>query len=478
MSEVDVDLVETMRRWRSKPIDFVREVLGVEPDWWQADVLRDLEELDARGFMRIAVISSKGPGKTAVEAWVVLWYMLTHPKAKGAATSITKDNLEDNLWPELAKWMKRSPLLEASFEWTQTSLSVVESPEDWFMSARTWSKDASAEKQADTLAGLHADHVLFVIDEAGGVPSGVAAAGDAGLANAHPGSGRTALFLACGNPTHTEGPLYEAATTAAAQWIVHRVDSVPDNPRRTPRVSVEWAKEQIAKWGWDSAFVRVNVRGLFPITQSDKLLGPGDVDLAESRFYRREDVKAFAKVLGVDVARFGDDPAVFILRQGPVAFRALEFRGLNTMALAGQVMLVIERQRPDAVFVDVGGVGAGVFDRLQQLGAPNVFAVDFGSSATEKERFLNKRTEMWWLMAEWVKARGLVPRSGDLRADLTAPTYKFTRDNRVQLEEKAEIKKRLGRSTDHGDALALTFAEPVFPQQGKVESDWNPWGAP
>ncbi len=468
----------TLRRWRTSPLAFVRECLRIEPDEWQADVLRDLEELDALASLRSAMVASKGPGKTTVLAWAMWWFMCTRPHPKVVATAITGDNLSDNLWAELAKWQRVSPFLMAAFTWKAESVEAKEAPATWFMSARAWPKGGSASEQADTLAGVHADHVMFVLDESGGIPSGVAAAADGGLANATPGSGRTALLMQAGNPTHLEGPLYEAATTDAARWRVHYVNGDPDNPRRSPRVDKGWARGLIEKWGKDSPIVLVNVYGRFPRSQANKLLGPDDVTAAVQRFVRPEDLRPFAKVLGVDCARFGDDASVLTLRQGPACLRPKELRNLDTQQLAGQVSMVVGKHQPDAVFIDVGGVGAGVYDRLVALGTPNLYPVDFGSAATEADRFQNKRVEMWWTMADWVKASGCLPALAELRRDLCAPTYHFTRDNRVGLESKEDMKKRGLPSPDYGDSLALTFAMPVHRvARGSPQprAEWNPY---
>lgn len=468
-----------MARWRRSPISFVREVLGVEPDEWQADVLKDLEDLDRVGFMRVATVASKGPGKSTLDAWVALWYLVTHPRAKGAATSITGDNLADGLWAELSKWQKRSDFLMSTLEWTQGALSARESPEDWFLSARTWPREGSVEAQADTLAGLHADHMLFIIDEAGGVPSGVAAAADAGLANAHPGSGRTALLLISGNPTHLEGPLYEACTTDAKNWRVHRVNGDPRNPKRSPRVSVEWAQGLIDKWGYEHPVVLVNVRGMFPAVQSNKLLGPQEVQAAIERVVLPHDIAEEPKILGVDVARFGDDASVATLRQGVACFAPWEFRGLSTVQLAQQVARLAVKHKVAMVAVDTSGIGGGVADNLalMDLGGAQLVAVDFGSAALDSKDYINHRTEIWVRMAEWVRSKGVLPDVPQLRADLCGPTYDFAPDGRRALETKKAMKKRGLSSPDYGDSLAVTFTLPFAPRSAAprtADTDWHP----
>lgn len=194
---------------------------------------------------------------------------------------------------------------------------------------------------------------------------------------------------------------------------------------------------------------------------SDNVLFPLDRVLAATRrALAMHDYNDEVKVLGVDVARFGTDRSVLFARQGPVAFIPKVFRKLDTMQLAGQVAEFIRKWDPDATFVDVTGVGAGVVDRLRQLSF-NVIGIDFGSGSTKPERFANKRTEMWWNFAEWAKGNVCLPDDQTLVAELTAPTYYFTPDNRLMLESKDDMLERGLPSPDLADALALTFAQPV-----------------
>ncbi len=198
----------------------------------------------------------------------------------------------------------------------------------------------------------------------------------------------------------------------------------------------------------------------FAAAADNVLMSLADVLAATKRSMMGHEYVDEVKVLGVDVARFGSDRSVIQPRQGKVAFVPHVFRKLDTMQLAGQVAMVISKWEPDATFVDVTGVGAGVVDRLKQLKF-NVVGVDFGESATKSEAFFNKRTEMWWNLALWVKSGVCLPDDQSLVRELTAPTYSFTPDNRIKLETKDEMRERGLDSPDLGDALALTFAQPV-----------------
>jgi len=443
-----------IRTWRERPDVFVREVFGIEPDAWQLDVLQAFPT-----HPRSAMKACKGPGKTATLAWLCWNFLLTRPHPKMAATSVTADNLADGLWTEMAKWMKRSPLLDAAFAWTKTRIFAKESPETWWMSARTWPKGGDATQQADTLAGLHADFLMFVIDEAGGVPDAVMAAAEAGLANAI--DGNEAHIVIAGNPTHLEGPLYRACTSERHLWHVTEITSDPDDPKRTPRVSVQWAREQIEKYGRDNPWVLVNVFGRFPPSSLNALLGPDEVTEAMRRNPKHEDYAFAAKILGVDVAREGDDRSVIFPRQGLLSYAPVILRNADSIQGAGRVAKAWKDWGADACFIDdTGGFGAGWIDNMRGFGwSPQ--GIHFAGKPIDGQ-FANKRAEMWFAMAQWIKQGGALPKIDELVAELCTPTYSFKGDKLI-IEPKDDIKERLGRSPDLADALALTFAYPVAP---------------
>lgn len=460
-----------IREWHDKPGLFVREVLRVsEVDDWQDEVLLAAaagvsgigNEINPEAKRRIALKASKGPGKSTVLAWLVWWFLLTRPHPKVVATSISGANLKDGLWTELSKWQSNSPLLKATFTWTAERIFANDHPETWWASARTWSSGANTEQQANTLAGIHADHVMFAVDEVGAVPDAVLAAAKAGLANADASKGRTALLAIAGNPTHLEGPLYRACERERALWWIKEISGDPDDPKRAQRVSIEWAREQILEYGRDHPYVRVNVLGKFPRAGSNKLIGLNDAADASHRELPPAHYRDEVKILGVDVARFGDDRTVFFLRQGKAAFKPRTFRNLDTMEVVGQLTMVVDRHEPDAVFIDQTGLGAGVVDRMRQLNY-RVIGVD-GAASPSEATFLNLRAEMWSKTGKWLRRGGCIPDDAELISELVAPSYRFNLDNKLTLESKQDLKKRGLPSPDKADALTLTFAASVAKQ--------------
>lgn len=288
-------------QWKKNPVQFVEEVFKVTPDPWQHDALMAFPN-----ERRMSFLSSKGTGKSCMLAWLVWNFLVTRFHPLCVATSISQQNLSDGLWAEMARWMGRSDFIKDQFEWTKTRIHLKAFPETWFLSARTWPKSADTNQQANTLAGLHADNLLFILDEVGGIPDSVMAAAEAGLAN-DAGSGTEAKIVMAGNPTHLSGPLYRSATTERHMWWLKEITSDPDDPKRSPRVSMQWAREQIEKYGRDNPWVLVNVFGKFPPSSLNSLLGVDEVTEAMQRSPAEHLYNWSQKRLGVDVARQGDD---------------------------------------------------------------------------------------------------------------------------------------------------------------------------
>jgi phage terminase large subunit len=449
--------------WREDYRRFVVNELHVtELDSFQEEALLAASGEEMKAIPRICLKASKGPGKTATLAWIGLASMATRVNLRGACISITGDNLRDNLWAELAKWQNRSEFLKNAFTWTKTRFYANDAEATWWLSFRTWPKNGSAQEQEDALAGLHEDNVLVLADETGAYPSSVMATADAVLSSCKWG-----LVVQAGNPTHLEGPLYEAVTKHRNQWVVITINGDPDNPKRAKRVSEKWAREQIEKYGKDNPFVLVNVFGEFPPASINALLGVPEVEAAFARYgaVMEQSANYAQKRIGCDTARFGDDPNVFFPRQGFLALNPVEMRNERGPELAARVILMKHRwQGVPIVFVDdTGGYGATLLDSMYTAGHPAI-PINFGSKAVDP-RFANKRAEMWWNMAEWIKTRGALPAEvmAMLIPELTQVHYTFTKRSQLIIEDKDEIKAVLGRSPNYADALALTFALPESP---------------
>jgi hypothetical protein len=240
----------------------------------------------------------------------------------------------------------------------------------------------------------------------------------------------------------------EEAGWHAARYTVYDTDSLDED-------EVARLKKTMS----DNAFAREYLCDFMAAGQ-EQVMSLTDVEGSAGRQYKEPDYYASPRILGVDPARFGDDRSVIVKRQGLVAFDPIILQGVDNMSLASRVAVEINYWKPDAVFV-YAGAGAGVIDRLRQMGH-EVLEVPFGGKAIKTTQFVNRRTEMWFGMADWIRAGGAIPDNRALKQELATPTYWFEHDQR-RLESKDQIKKRLhGRnSPDIADALALTFAAPV-----------------
>jgi hypothetical protein len=425
------------------------------PDEWQREFLVALgEQVRERGFnlrdsvkaIRMAVGSGHGIGKSALVAWLILWVMVTRPHCRISITASTVTQLSTKTQPELAKWHKRF-ILRDLFEVNTLKISHVDHPETWrgdFLTSR--------KENSEAFAGQHnaQSTSAYVIDEGSGVPDEIYEVAEGGLTDGEP------MIFVFGNRTRPTG-YFNDLFTKKKSWWTRCVDS-----REAKMTNKEQIQEWLEEWGEDSDFFRVRVRGLAPAASAEQFIRADWV--AEAR--KREAVRgAYDElVIGVDVARFGDDESVIVYRAGNDArsIPAKHFQGLDTQGLAEQVNADIVSMRPDMVFIDGGGVGGGVVDAVRRFGHPQVVEVNFGAKAREREWF-NKRTEMWGILRREL-GRGLAIEDSDELADqLLEQQYAIDRTTRKTRLVSKEDLRRLGiGSPDWGDALALTYAQPVI----------------
>ncbi|MGA9070541.1 MAG: hypothetical protein WB424_09830 [Terracidiphilus sp.] len=429
-----------------------------------------LEMLGKPGRKRVAMKACAGPGKTAVLAWAG-WHRLAcfaapneHPK--GVSVSITGDNLRRNLWAEMARWRNASPFLERAFEWTGTRIFARDHAETWFLSATSWPKTADLQTIGRTLSGLHSRFPFYLIDESGDIPPNLVRSAEQGLSTCEDG-----LIITAGNTTSQNGLLYEVSVRQRGdwedgKWWVQSITADPDDLKRTPRVDIEWARKQIAAYGRENPWVMAYVLGQFPPGSINALLSVEEVEAAMNRSPQQGSYEWASKRIGVDVARYGDDRTVHFPRQGCAALAPEVMRHARGSAvsvdIANRTMRMMnDLEAEESFFDDTVGWAHGAVDVLRAAGR-NVYAVQFDKPSANP-RYKNMRAQMHMELAEWVKAGGCLPPIPELVSEATAATYFFS-GGKFQIEDKAQIKKRLGCSPDYWDALALTFALPDTPK--------------
>lgn len=471
---------ERIAAWRNDAALFAREVFAdFVPDDWQVEALRALSSGKSR--IRVGLQACAGPGKSAILSIGGWWALLCqadkqrHPN--GYATSITDDNLKDGLWKELAVWHQRSPLLFAAFTWQKERIFAKHHPETWFLSKRTFSKSADLETQGRTLSGAHAPFIFYLIDESGDMPPAVLRTAEQGLSNCEWGAILTAY-----NPTSHVGVGYQVSNDQSHLWEVIRITGDPDDPRRSKRIDLDWAREQIRLYGRDNPWVMAYILGEFPPSAINALLSPDDIRNAMGRNIADRDYSPIAMRIGIDVARFGDDRTVLFPRQGRRALQPIILRNADTLTIAARVVHEKQRLGSEHEMIDnSGGWAAGVIDQCK-LGRLTLYPVDSSAPAVDT-RYFNRRSEVKFLSAEWIKSGGWLPNVPELVREFTAETYWFE-GGKLRVEGKDLVKKRLGFSPDLKDAFDYTFALPDMPKRldqvlvgaarGSSAHDWDP----
>lgn len=432
--------MQTLARWKkSGPAVFAIEALGATPEAWQVDAGEKLVKT-----RRVSVRSGHGVGKTAFEAWTILWFMATHYPCKVPCTAPTSHQLSDVLWAEVAKWLRvlreRLPELGNEFEWKSDVIELKAAPKESFAVART-----SRPEQPEALQGFHSENILFVLDEASGIPEAVFEVAQGAL------SSEGAYVLMCANPTRMEGYFYRSHHEMRDRWSAIHV-----NGEHCARVSKEYIEDMAKQYGADSPIYKVRVKGDFV----GSLDGVIPLDIVETAIDRK--IKQHGEMRwGLDVARFGEDRSALAKRHNSHLVEPIKWwRGKDTMQTVGLLKMEYDRAdiKPTAIFVDVIGLGAGVVDRARELDLP-IVAVNVAESPSVEDKYSRLRDELWFRAREWFQSREVcIVRDEALIAELTLPTYKFLSTGKLQVESKDDLKRRGVTSPDLADAFILTFA--------------------
>lgn len=442
---------ETILRWREGgPALFAEEVLGATPTDQQWEASRAIV-----AKRRVSIRSGHGTGKSAFMAWCVLWFLACYFPCKVPCTAPTGHQLSDILWAEIATWHRamkeRVPELAAEFAWAAERFAMASHPQESFAVART-----SRPENPEALQGFHSENLLFVIDEASGVPEVVFQVAEGAL------STDGAFVVMAANPTREEGYFYDSHHRMRDQWAALHWDG-----EASPLVARAYVDVMRAKYGEDSPIYQVRVKGNF-VTASDAIISLGLCEAAKMREVNRT---PGAEVRwGLDVARFGDDSTALAKRAGNVQLEPTkEWFGKDTMQTVGLLKVEYDnaREKPTAIMVDVIGIGAGVVDRGKEIGLP-VVGVNVAESASADERYERLRDELWFLGREWLERRDCHLADDDLLiGELTTPKYQILSNGKIKVESKREMKKRGVASPNRADAWLMTFARVGFASNKK-----------
>ena len=442
-----------IRFYADNPIDYVKEVIGATPDDNQGPILES-----CANNQLTSVRSGHGIGKSAVESWIIKWFMYSRPFPKVPCTAPTKHQLHDILWAELNRW-NRDAADGSLFEWTDERFYHKAHREEWFAVPRTAVK-------ADALQGFHAEHVFYVLDEASGVKDEIFEPVLGAL------STEGAKLLACGNPTQLAGWFFDSHNKNRAMYSVFHVDG-----RNSSRVSKQFVQMIIDMYGEDSDVFRVRVAGEFPKAMPDSFISLDWVERNSEKVLLILSPQTID--IGIDVARFGDDESVICpLFDKHYQQKPEIYNHNDTMQLTGRIVQMIERYnerynyRQTNVKIDCDGLGVGVYDRLKEVvkqrGWKNVkvYECHFGGKGgrlktNDPVNFANSTGMMWGILREKLRHNSIVLWYDNTQiSQISNRKYRVNSDGEIELERKEDMKKRGLKSPDRADALVLALWEP------------------
>jgi hypothetical protein len=477
------DLVEQLLACSDDPLAFVNLAFPeITLEKWQRAVLetignslRENARLGRCRPIQIAVASGNTVGKTALLSFIILWSLATFENTLGVVTAGTEPQIRTRLWGELSKWFVQLPDdLRSQFELTATAIFNRQNERTWRIDGRPWS-----ERNQEAFSGLHnfGKRVLVIFDECSMIAEPIWRACDGMLNDAE----TEIIWCVFGNPLRLDGrfPMCFPGGRFAGLWKSFRVDS-----RTVSIANQESLAEKISYYGEDSNYVRSHIRGLFPTASTEQLIPADWVEMAAVRetFADPRD----ATIIGADVASgHGEDSSCIVVRRGLDArsYPIQRYANLDPLQFAYKIAATANEVSADAVFIDSGGLGEGTVAKCRELGLA-VHAVYFAGKPDNPSgiaRAGNKRSQMYLALREWLKA-GAIPNDSTLKAELIAPEYEEGPLG-ILIERKSDMRARGLASPDSADALALTFAAPVFSQMSElpgpgnhlVVSEYNPY---
>jgi len=453
------------KRLQSDPVWFVSKVLGVELWGKQIEILEAV-----RDYPRTAVRSCHGAGKSFIAGQVILWFLYSFCPSIVLSTAPTWRQVEKLIWKEVRSSYRRSKVpLGGNLLPKSPELQIVQ--DEWYAAGLS-------TKDPDKFQGYHEKNILLVVDEAAGVPENIFEAAEGILTSSN------ARLLLLGNPTQVSGTFYSAFKGQGYNTIAISAFDTPNftafgiteeditngtwpekitGPLLNPKlITPEWVADKYKRWGPNSPAYQARVRGQFPEEGEDTLIPLAWVEASMERWEEASEGKPVE--IGVDVARFGGDKSVIAVRRGSKVLPLEVYAKQDTMETAGHVIRARNQYGAEKLKIDVIGVGAGVVDRLKEQGYP-VVGINVADKATDPEQFVNLRSELWWNLRERLDPNlatnpdpVALPPDDELLADLSGAKYKIDSRGRIKLESKDDMKKRLGRSPDRGDAVVLAFA--------------------
>jgi hypothetical protein len=463
VDQIDEEQRRDLTRYMYDPVGFARDCI----DWTGTDGLTPYQEDVLHRLVkrrRVAVRGPHGLGKTTENAVAVLWFAVTRSAAridwKVITTAGAWRQLEKYLWPEIHKWARRLRWDVLGLRPWRDKVELL----DLSLKLPAGEAFAVASDDAALIEGAHADSVLYIYDESKAISGDTFDASEGAFSGARPTGLPEAFALAQSTPGAPLGRFYDihARRPGFEDWDTRHV--TVDEAMAAGRISSDWLEARRRQWGVDSALFANRALGEFHADDEDGVIPLAWLEAAHVRWDAWEDAgrpeQPGRRMLGVDVADGGADRTAFAVRQGDVIFEVVTMN-TSTMETAGLALARLHLHAHSVAIVDNIGVGSGVLSRLRES---SIGAVPFTASARSGRRdvtgefgFANLRSAAWWNLREMLDPALYptlaIPRNDELDGDLTAPKWRVLSGAKIQVEAKADIKKRIGRSPDLGDAV-------------------------
>jgi hypothetical protein len=383
---------------------------------------------------------------------LILWYLFCYKDAQVPCTAPTSDQIHDILWKEVAKWLNLMPKpVREKYEWTNGYIRITESPETWFARAKTARKE-----NPEALAGVHGDFVMYIVDEASGVPEEIFNTAEGAL------TGDNVLVILISNPTRLIGYFYDSHHKDKESWQTLGFSSID-----SPLVDKEYVSRIISKHGEDSDEYKIRVLGEFP--REDTMDDKGYIALFSENDIKISDTEEFIgeRRLGIDPSGEGDDKTVWVIRDNFKAKIVAVEKVSNASSIAQKTMTLMQHYqvKGEHTYIDNFGAGANVAQELALAGI-RVKAINVGDKPSDEEMFLNRRAEASWRVKQWFRKGGeLVDHKG--WDEILTIRYRKELSGKMKIMGKLEMKKEGIKSPDHYDALMMTFLDPEITRRVK-----------
>ena len=440
-NNINQKVANLLLTYKHNPILGIESLFSISLDDQQRSLVSGANDSNAR----VAVKSGQGCGKTSTLVWLTMLYLLTLEDCRILITAPSAQQLNRVYHSEFLKWYSRLPdLFKGFFDIKKESIHI--RGKEYQMASLVTGNPSNIEG----LQGGHATNYIIMGDEASGLEENVF---DTLLGTLGAGDGR---FILTSNPVRNSGRFYEIFASENKRW-----NRITFSGLKSAQISSSWLEDMKEMYTEEDDNYQIRVLGNFGRFGEQQFIPSSLIEQCAKEYVEFKAYTNFPKIMGVDVARFGSDQTVFVVRQGAKIIDIIKFSNLDTMEVTARIVDVYQKHKPSVIYIDAIGVGAGVFDRAAELQLP-VKEVIVSHKSTKPSMYGNFRAQLWGSMKDWMQNGGDIPDDKDLISQLNSMQYTYNNKMQILLMTKKDIKRMGLPSPDIADAIALTFAGEIY----------------